>query len=71
MHRCVHEEKQIVTDADGYFAHDEVIPRFRFELSFRRGRQRFERERKPADTANQVNPGECRDLGAIKLKPAL
>jgi hypothetical protein len=41
------------------------------ELSFRRGRLRFERERKPVDAVIQAKPGECRDLGTIMLKPAL
>jgi RNA polymerase sigma factor (sigma-70 family) len=68
MHRCIHEDKQIVTDANGTFAHDDLIPGCRFELSFRRGRQRFDREIKPADATIQVRPGECRDLGVLKLK---
>jgi len=50
------------------YAYDDVILELRFELSFRHGKQRFERGLKPADSAIQVKPGECRDLGEIKLK---
>ncbi len=70
MHRCIHSDKQSVTDAEGYFADDDVIPGFEFGLSFRRGKLRFQRESKPADGAIQVKPGECRDLGAIRVKPS-
>jgi RNA polymerase sigma factor (sigma-70 family) len=68
--QIIHEGKQIVTDANGAFTFDELIPRLKFELSIRRGWRRFERETKPADPAILVKPGECRDLGAIKLKLA-
>ncbi|HEY7423087.1 MAG TPA: sigma-70 family RNA polymerase sigma factor [Gemmataceae bacterium] len=66
----VYERGQIVTDANGAFTFDDVIPELSFELSFRRGRQDFARQTKPADPAIQVKPGECRDLGAIKLTQA-
>lgn len=64
----IHKAKQAVTDASGIFSLDELIPHLKFELTFRRGKRRFEREAKPAEAAIQVKPGECRDLGAIKLK---
>jgi hypothetical protein len=34
-----------------------------------RGRQQFEREPKPDEATNQIRPGACQDLVAIKLKP--
>ncbi|HEY7154359.1 MAG TPA: sigma-70 family RNA polymerase sigma factor [Gemmataceae bacterium] len=71
MHRCIQDYKQIETDAKGAFTFDNAIPGITFDLSFRRGRQRFERETKPADPAIQVEPGECRDVGVIKLKRAV
>jgi hypothetical protein len=68
IHENVHKAKLAVTDATGVFALDELIPQQKFELTFRRGKQQFKRETKPAE-AVQVKPGECRDLGALKLKP--
>jgi hypothetical protein len=68
IHLFVHEAKQAVTDASGAFALDELIPEVGFELAVRRGKMRFERETKPAGSAIQVRPGECRDLGMLKLK---
>jgi RNA polymerase sigma factor (sigma-70 family) len=61
--------KQIVTDADGAFAIDELIPDLKFEILVRRGNQRYEREDKGAETTIQLKPGESRDVGAIRLKP--
>ncbi len=69
VHNVIHRAKQIVTDSNGAFAFDELIPELKFKLTFRHGRRRFERQAKPADTRSQVKAGECRDLGAIKLKP--
>jgi RNA polymerase sigma factor (sigma-70 family) len=68
IHNVIHKSKQVVTDADGTFTPDELIPQLKFELSFRLGKRRFERETKPADPAIQVKPGECCDVGAIKVK---
>jgi hypothetical protein len=59
----------VVTSADGAFAFDDVIPQQKLALSFRRGKRKFERVAKPADPTIQVKSGECRDLGALKLKP--
>jgi hypothetical protein len=68
IHSRVHEAKPIATDANGAFTLESVIAELKFELSFRRGERRFEREAKPGDPTIQVKPGECRDLGAIRLK---
>jgi hypothetical protein len=70
VHGVVYKAKQVVTDAAGAFAADDLIPGLKFELSFRRGKRTFERETKPADPTAQVKPGECRDLGEIQLRPA-
>jgi hypothetical protein len=69
MHRATYSEKQVETDANGGFTLDEMLPGFAFDLSFRRGTQRFEREAKPAEATIQVKPGESRDLGDIRTKP--
>jgi hypothetical protein len=69
VHRLIHEAKQIVTDATGAFTLDELIPEVKFEFTIHRRKRRFERETKSADSALQVKPGECRDLGVLKLKP--
>jgi hypothetical protein len=69
MRRLIYEDKQIVTDAKGSFTHENVIPGFEFELSFRRGRQRFEREAKPVEAVIQVKPGEHHDVGDLQLQP--
>jgi hypothetical protein len=71
IHDHIHEGKQIITDANGAFTFDELLPEAKFELSFRRDKQKFEPIMKPADPAVQVKPGECRDVGVIKLKPAV
>jgi RNA polymerase sigma factor (sigma-70 family) len=68
IHGRIHEAKPIATDASGTFTLENVIPELKFELSFHRGKQRFEREGKPADALVQVKPSESRDLGAIELK---
>jgi len=69
IHQIVHAAKQAVTDASGAFSLDELIPELKFALSFQRGKQRFQREEKADEATMHVKPGECRDLGAIKLKP--
>jgi RNA polymerase sigma factor (sigma-70 family) len=68
VHKAVHRSKQIVTDSNGTFMFDELIPELKLELIFRHGRRKFARETKPAEAAIQVKPDECRDLGAIKLQ---
>ncbi|HEY7153947.1 MAG TPA: hypothetical protein VH575_08290, partial [Gemmataceae bacterium] len=71
IHDRIHEGKQIVTDANGAFTFDELLPESKVELSFRRGSQKFEPIMKPADPAAQVKSGERRDVGIIKLKRAV
>jgi len=68
IHRIIGIDKQIVTDANGAFTFDSAIPELKYELIFRCGKRRFERETKPVDSTVQVKPGDCRDLGAIKLQ---
>ncbi|HTU93115.1 MAG TPA: carboxypeptidase-like regulatory domain-containing protein [Gemmataceae bacterium] len=68
VHEIAHAEKETVSAADGTFALDELIPALEFELTFRHGKRRSEREMKSKQVAIQVKPGECRDLGALKLK---
>jgi RNA polymerase sigma factor (sigma-70 family) len=68
VHSVSHGNKPIVTDANGAFTFDEVIPGSKFDLSFRRGAQRYARESKPGGTAVAVQPGQCRELGSIQLK---
>lgn len=68
IHQAIHEKKQIVTDADGTFTLDELIPALKFELSFRHGKRRFERISKPAEASIEIKPGETREIGTIKLK---
>ena len=68
VHNAIYRARQMETDAKGAFAFDELIPELKFELTFRHGRRRFERQSKPADVVIEVKPGEHRELGAIKLK---
>jgi RNA polymerase sigma factor (sigma-70 family) len=70
IHQQIHLAKQVVTDAAGSFTADGLIPELMFELSAYRGKRQFEREEKTPEAAIQVKPGECRDVGAIKLKQA-
>ena len=68
IHEGIYATKEVVTDATGAFALDELIPELKFELSFQQGKRRFERTPKPAEPTVQVKPGECRDLGTLKLQ---
>jgi RNA polymerase sigma factor (sigma-70 family) len=68
IHNVVHHAKQIVTDANGAFALDDLVPEQKFELSFHHGKRKFEHATKPAEAAIQVKSGERRDVGAIKLQ---
>jgi RNA polymerase sigma factor (sigma-70 family) len=70
IQNIIQESKQIVTDANGAFAFDAVLPELKFDLSFRRGKRKSKREVKSVDPAYLVKPGECRDLGPIKLRLA-
>jgi hypothetical protein len=66
----IHEPRPIESDANGVFTLDNLIPGLPFELTFRRGRRNFERIVKSPGAAIAVQPGACRDVGTIKLKPA-
>jgi RNA polymerase sigma factor (sigma-70 family) len=66
----IHEARPIESDANGAFTLDSLIPGLPFELTFRRGRRNFERIAKSPEATIQVQTGACRDVGAIKLKPA-
>ena len=70
IHDIAYRAKQIVTDVAGAFTLDDLIPDQKFELSFHRGKLKFQREPKPADATISVKSGETRDLGAIRLKRA-
>jgi RNA polymerase sigma factor (sigma-70 family) len=70
IHRVIHRAKRIVTDAAGAFALDELIPGRKFYVASLHRRTPLVEEgstrREPI--VHEVKPGECRDLGAIKLK---
>ncbi len=68
IHKILHQGKQIVTDVNGVFALDDLIPEQKFELSFGQGKRGFVRTPKLANPAIEVKAGESRDVGAIKLK---
>jgi protocatechuate 3,4-dioxygenase beta subunit len=65
---AVHGQKPVVTDADGRFTLDAVVPGLKLELAFRRGEHRLTYEVKPDPATTQVEPGECMDLGTKTLK---
>ncbi len=68
VHKVVHHAKQAVTDADGAFTVEELIPEQKLELSFQFAKRKFERTPKLVNPAIEIKPGEVRDLGAIKVK---
>jgi RNA polymerase sigma factor (sigma-70 family) len=61
-------EKAIVTDAAGRFTVPDLISSVKFNLRFRRGQRYFERVVKPADAAYQVESGQVRELGEVRLR---
>jgi RNA polymerase sigma factor (sigma-70 family) len=69
VHNVIHHAKQIVTDANGAFALDELIGGVKFNLSFRQDQRTYERETKPAAGMDEVTPGKTLDLGEIRTKP--
>jgi RNA polymerase sigma factor (sigma-70 family) len=69
IHEIIDKAKQAVTDANGAFTLEELLPELKLELIFHQGQRRFEREPKPAKGTIQMKPGECRDLGTIRTKP--
>ena len=68
VHNVIRNGKQIVTDANGVFTLDGLIPEQKFELSYGQGKRRFERTPKIVNPAIEVKTGESRELGTIKLK---
>jgi RNA polymerase sigma factor (sigma-70 family) len=68
VHEMIYGTEQVVTDANGAFTLDNVVPELKFQLSFHRRKERFERGTWPADPYIEVKSGACRDLGAIELK---
>jgi RNA polymerase sigma factor (sigma-70 family) len=68
--RVIHKAKLNMTDAEGRVTLDELIPeRAFFVTAIRRGKQLFEEGSKPRNPIlREVKSGECRDLGALKLK---
>ncbi|HTU89470.1 MAG TPA: sigma factor-like helix-turn-helix DNA-binding protein, partial [Gemmataceae bacterium] len=68
VHNVIHEAKQTATDANGAFTVDELISEQKLKLSFQLGKRKFERMPKLVNPAIEVKSGECRDLGAIKVK---
>jgi protocatechuate 3,4-dioxygenase beta subunit len=68
VNHIIRHGKQVVTDANGVFAFDDLIPQQKFELSFGQSKRKFERTPKLANPAIEVKSGESRDAGAIKVK---
>ncbi len=71
INKVFSKTKQVVTDANGAFALEGLIPEREFLVfSIRRGKPLVEEGSKPRDPiVHRVKPGETVDLGAIKLKP--
>lgn len=65
---AIHGQKPVVTDADGRFTFDALVPGLKLELQFRRGEHRLTYEAKPDPATIEVKAGECLDLGPKKLK---
>jgi len=67
----IRKTKAVVTDAAGAFTFTELIPGRKFSVVSLHRRKRLVEEgstrRKPI--IHEVNAGECRDLGTIKVKP--
>jgi RNA polymerase sigma factor (sigma-70 family) len=66
IHAVIYKTTQVVTDANGAFVLDGMIPGAGFGLWCHRN-QRVERPRKVTDKSVQVTPGETFDLGDVKL----
>jgi hypothetical protein len=63
-----HRQKPPVTDADGVFRVENVIPGLKLEIAFQQDGRKLEYETKPTRTVVEVKPGECLDVGESKLK---
>jgi RNA polymerase sigma factor (sigma-70 family) len=70
IHFAIHKGNQTVTDTNGAFAFDKLLPDLKIALTFHRYGRLFQRVAKAADTSVQIKSGECRDLGEIKVKQA-
>jgi hypothetical protein len=70
VHGVVYRAKQVVTDGDGRFSVEPVLPGLKFELAFGQGRRNFRLVNKPADPSVEVKPGAQRDLGSLTVKRA-
>jgi hypothetical protein len=69
IHDHVHRAKQVVTDADGAFRFEELIPGLGFKLYHHRGKPRYDGSGLVSDKAVQVSPGQTLDLGDLTPKP--
>jgi RNA polymerase sigma factor (sigma-70 family) len=69
VHEFVHRAKQVVTDANGAFQIDELIPGVGFTLYHHRAKQASLRSQK-IDKTFKVQPGESLNLGDLPTKPA-
>jgi hypothetical protein len=69
VHQVIHRAKQIVSDANGTFTLDDLIPEQNVELSFRQVKRTFIWAAKAGEaTILKLKSGECRDLGDVRLK---
>ncbi|MHB1426492.1 MAG: carboxypeptidase-like regulatory domain-containing protein [Gemmataceae bacterium] len=67
-HNIIYHAKEIVTDAKGAFRIDDLISDQKLEYSFHSGKRKFERTPRLVNPAVEVKAGECRDVGALKVK---
>jgi RNA polymerase sigma factor (sigma-70 family) len=70
VHGVVYRAKQVVTDGDGRFSVEPVLPGLKFELAYGQGRRTFRLVNKRADPNVEVKPGAQRDLGSLTVKRA-
>jgi hypothetical protein len=68
IHNVIRQGKHAVTDANGVFAIDDLIPEQKIELSYGQGKRKFERTPKLVNPTIELKSGESRDMGAMKLK---
>jgi hypothetical protein len=66
--RAVHGQKPPVTDADGVFTVENVIPGLKLGLRFQKDGRSLEYETEPTQTVVELKPGECLDLGVSQLR---
>jgi RNA polymerase sigma factor (sigma-70 family) len=71
VHEYIHRAKQVVTDAQGAFQIDDLIPEVELKLYYHRPNERnLERSRTVTDNTFKVHPGERLDLGGLQPKRA-